>query len=127
MVADVKELEDDINIAFNDNKAFPTYKTKREPYVILVNGKRVTLRTGRNTWSGPGAAKNAMRNHLQHLFWKYRAANKKEYDLGVTDMYKYQAVQNKIREFEDEWISMHVVYISLKEYSIAASKRTGVE
>lgn len=128
MVANAEELTQDLTKAFDASSAFSTYNTKREPYVILVNGKRVTLKTGRNVWSGIGAAKNAMRNHLHYLFWTARKADNKKYEVLDQDGKKsYQAYRLAVRKAEDDWIARHVVYIPLSTYSIAEAKRKSAQ
>lgn len=124
MAVNAEELAQDIIKAISAANAFTTYNTKREPYVILVNGKRVTLKSGRNVWSGIGAAKNALRNHLHYLFWNARKADNKKYEvLDQNGKKSYQAYGSMVKATEDEWISKHVVYVSLSVYSIAEAKR----
>lgn len=122
MDANIDELNQDLYNIFNAKNAFKKFKGK-DLYIILVNGKRVTLKTGRNVWSGIGGAKIAMRYHLNYLFWSFRKVNKKEYQVSdESGKATYLSFLKVIKESEDEWISKHVVYIPLSIYSVAALK-----
>jgi hypothetical protein len=66
----------------------------KSSFIILVNGKRATLRSGKSVWSTIGHAKSALKNHLGSYYWYTLGQNKKN------EMYDY-LIQNKIVEFKE--------------------------
>lgn len=82
------KLEDNIKNSFN----FNIPKSKKTAYVILVDGQRVKLSSGKYVWNGIGAAKSALTNHL---YYSYRTFG---------------------REDVDNWVAQHITFIPLSQY-----------
>jgi len=123
MDAEKKKLKRDMLKSFNAADAFKKHDDDDKSYVILVNGKRVVLTTGKNVWANLGAAKNSMRNHLRVLFWKFRSDNKRFYNmLDQNFKSNYGIFKLKMKELEDEWISKHVSYVPISKYLVTANK-----
>ncbi len=88
-------------------KTIPPSKHNKIPYVIIVDGKRVAMGSKKQLWNGPGAAKNALRCHLdgQFFYGHYSKLGSKE-----------------IKEVQDEFISKHVEVIPFTDYMKRCTK-----
>lgn len=75
-------------------------KSKKVAYIILVDGKRVKLSSGKYVWNGIGAAKSALTNHLQGI--KYATG------CDWNDFEKY--------------ITEHVIFMPLSQYEADMSR-----
>ena len=67
---------------------------KKQPYRIRIEGLFARVGSGKQIWFGIGAAKNAVRNHLEVLF-------------HLDDTYAYDYKKALIEEFMQE----HVEYV----------------
>jgi hypothetical protein len=95
----------------------------KELYVVLVNGKRVRMRSGKMVWNGKGPAKTALRNHMHNLEWRNKTINNlKMIDLNNGNI-DYMATREAIKEAEDEWIEKHVVFMPFADYMLIQRKR----
>ena len=65
----------------------------KSSFIILVNGKRATLRSGKSVWSTLGHAKSALRNHIKTMCY-YNLSRKSD------ELYNY-LIENKIVEFKE--------------------------
>ncbi len=110
--------------ALNSSDAFTKCNdTKpKELYVILVNGKRVYMRSGKMVWTGTGPAKNALRTHIHNLLYHMKV----NYDhiLDEDGRKDYVAERDATKEAEDEWIEKHVVFMPFTEYMTIQKKRS---
>lgn len=65
----------------------------KSSFIILVNDKRATLRSGKSVWSTLGHAKSALRNHIKSL--RYSMIG-----MSLDGLYEY-LIDNKIVEFKE--------------------------
>lgn len=122
---DKDKLKQAITNALNSQDAFEKCDDikPKELYVILVNGKRVKMRSGKMVWNSKGPAKSALRNHMYGLMWK-KKINYNDFAIYNKDGTKdYTLINNTIREAEDEWIDKHVVFMPFSEYMSVQRKR----
>ena len=73
---------------------------KNKAFVILVNGKRVKLRSNKAIWTSTGAAKNALNNHLNSLSYSYAYGERKEFKEAMKDWIKHNINVVSIAEYE---------------------------
>jgi hypothetical protein len=52
--------------------SFLTKNSDPEAWVILLNGRMITLKSGKTVWSKKQYASSALTNHLHRTFSKYR-------------------------------------------------------
>ena len=113
-----KELKKLVIDALNSPSAFTkcTDTKNKELFIILVNGKRVVMRSGKKVWNGKGPAKSALRNHINeplHMNKIGQGKNSIKLPNGNTD---YSTTRSIIREAEDEWMEKHVVIMPFSEW-----------
>ena len=111
--------------ALGSSDSFEQYDSvSKEQYVILINGKRVRMRSGKTVWNGKGPAKSALRNHITHVLWRNKV-DCNNYMITDQDGGKdYGAVRDTIKVAEDEWIDKYVVFMPLAEYIDFQRKRS---
>ncbi|KKL65460.1 hypothetical protein LCGC14_2154770 [marine sediment metagenome] len=111
--------------ALGSSDSFEQYDSvSKEQYVILINGKRVRMRSGKTVWNGKGPAKSALRNHITHVLWRNKV-DCNNYMITDQDGGKdYGAVRDIIKVAEDEWIDKYVVFMPLAEYIDFQRKRS---
>lgn len=98
-----------------DNINFsPCTKKTRELYVVLINGKRVSL-NGKNAWRGIGAARSVLNGYLKSFL-------RKAISLEILPE-AYRTREEAITEAVEEWASKHVVLVPFSKYVIAEQKR----
>jgi len=81
---------------------FNIQASKKVAYIILIDGQRAKLRSGKYVWNGLGAAKSALTNHLHDTTTGHRSG------------YDYKAFQQKL----DDWVKQHVVFMPLSEFEL---------
>jgi hypothetical protein len=72
-------------------------------WIVLVDGKRVRLSSGKSLWNKRGHAKSALRNQLGN-FSPFHPGDK------AIDWHRHQ------REAEDCWMEDHAEFITLAEW-----------
>ena len=65
----------------------------KSSFIILVNDKRATLRSGKSVWSTLGHAKSALRNHIKNICYL-------NFNNRSNELYEY-LIENKIVEFKE--------------------------
>ena len=121
---DASEIKQKIFDSLNSPKAFEQFDSIQKEkvlYVILVNGKRVQMNSGKNVWNGIGPAKSALRNHLYALTSMYSKPEYKIYD--EDGKVNYELTRKVIKEAEDEWMKKHVVFMPFDKYMAVRRKR----
>ena len=98
--------------------SFAEYEKISNSFVMLLRGKRVKVRSGKNIWNSLGAAKNALRCHLESITYKNYALFDK---YGKAD---WNATNETKRKAEDEWIANNIRFVSLQEYLALKQKAT---
>lgn len=122
------KLKRAVKNALSSDKAFDQYNSiskVKEQYVILVNGKRVSVRSGKVVWNGRGPAKSALRNHIQHILWQKKIDYRSFTILDANGDKDYRAVDIATKAAENEWIDKHVVFMPLEKYIAIQKKRSG--
>jgi len=121
---DAKEIKQKIIDSLNSPEAFEEFDSIQKSkvmYVILVNGKRVSMRSGKNVWNGIGPAKSALRNHMCDFSNIFRHNEYKIYD--ENGKANYHESQKIVKEAEDEWVKNHVVFMPFDKYMAVRRKR----
>lgn len=92
-------------------KSFSEYEKVSQSFIILLRGKRVKMRSGKAIWNSIGAAKNALRCHLENIHYSqdyYLEDENGKKSWGITDSAQ--------REAENEWIANNIRFVPLSEY-----------
>lgn len=63
--------EKEINIDQMLRSTFQEVKAEKT-FVVLLNGRRVRTNSGKSVWGNPGAAKNAVNNHINNISYLFR-------------------------------------------------------
>lgn len=88
-----------------------------DAYVVLIRGKRATLRSGKSLWKSKGAAKSALRHHLNSMQYGvdcYVASD--ELDNHGSPKKNYTLERELIRQTEDEWITKNTIVMPLSKW-----------
>lgn len=72
--------------------------SKKQVFVLIVQGKRVKVRSGKSMWSSKGAAKNALNHHLSCVPYSFRKRD--SWDAMLKDWIE----QNVQVMTEEEWL-----------------------
>ena len=99
--------------------SFSEVDINKKAFVILVNGKRVKVRTGKSVWTTTGAAKNALTNHLYYLYNSPEIYS----DPKINEDYKLR--NEAIKEAKlaaKEWIEQNISVVSVGEYEATQAK-----
>ncbi len=79
----------------------------KKAYILLLNGKRVQVNNGKKVWNSSGAAKNALNNHFNGLYYggmyggtDYDWNAKKEAELAAKECAKHNIQVISIGEYE---------------------------
>ncbi len=97
-------------------KTFREFEKMEEYFIILLRGKRVQMMSGKVAWKSIGAAKNALRCHLESIsygqnFISVTAGNK-----------NYWPTNQMKKEAENEWIENNIVFMPLAQYILLRQK-----
>lgn len=90
------ELDDVLQSSFD----YHIPKSKKIAYIILIDGQRAKLRSGKYVWNGLGAAKSALTNHLHDSTYQFRVKE------------DYRTFQLRLKD----WIEKHVIFMPLTEF-----------
>ena len=101
-------------------KEFDKIQKPKVWYVILVNGKRIQLSSGKNSWNGLGAAKTALKYAIRSKLFRIRNKLGVMNDDGTRD---YMATNAAFNGAIDEWIDKHVAFVPFDDYMKSRKKR----
>lgn len=118
-MSNTDELTKKILKVLNDPNSFENYDDQKGMFVVLVNGKRVKMSSGKNIWTSTGAAKNALRCHMDNLIYKKIINNFIQREDGSRD---YKTSAEIVKNIQSEWINKHVNVIPFNSYLIVRSK-----
>ena len=118
---DMSDVKQTLISIYNSKDAFEEVEKAKDNFVILVNGKRIKTRSGKSVWPNRGAAKNALRHHLNGIINIYNTEGLPKREDGRLN---YSEARQIIQEAEDEWIENHVVFMPLSDYLKLLKKRS---
>jgi hypothetical protein len=121
--SEMQKLKNRVIELLSDENHFDCLKTNKNHFVILVDGKRIRTCSGKSIWTGLGAAKSALRNHMKHIY------SSNNFTLSDYKVYNEHGILNgtlmtqALREAEEEWIKQHVLFMPFSRYILIQKKK----
>ena len=116
-----QEVKDKIFSFLSEHNRFKKVKDEKETVcVIMVNGRRVELSSGKKLWQSIGAAKAAIKNHIKYFCHFFAGNDFYLYDsLGKPD---HTLTKKTTDEAMNEWVEKHVRFVPYEEYVMLKNK-----
>lgn len=97
--------------------SFEEVDVDKKAFIILLNGKRVKVRTGKSVWNSSGAAKNAINNHVSYMH-NYADI----YNVDFKDREERYAAESEAKKAIKEWIEGNIKVVSVGEFENSQAK-----
>lgn len=98
-------------------ESFEEVDVDKKAFIVLMNGKRIKVRTGKSVWSTSGAAKNAVNNHVSYLH-NYAGI----YNDSFSDREDRYSATAEAKQAIKEWIEHNIKVVSVGEFENSQAK-----